>query len=269
MSELMPELENILRDYSVPLPDIRKRYRYEAGNKGWGATPVRVFRVEENKKDVLVAEYERNYSMLRTFEPFAQKQGSSWHDYALISHDYTSLAVLDLESGEIIAEELEGEVTAEMAAENPALAVGKPLSPGFCPADFFVPNWWDQYDESQTAEWMREEAAAGENGLRFVLDELKEMTMFVGQWGLYSGCFWGDDSYWKLRYVDLSRISEGVVTTDDRFGYFQLPQTGKLSDHVQLYPSMNRVEISTPVMFDLDTNKAVGRGITVDSINWG
>ncbi len=70
-----------------------------------------------------VAEYERNYAMLRTFEPF--RQGD--RDFALVSPQYTVTAVLDLASGEIIASE---ETSARV----------------FCPVWYYVPDWWDVHD---------------------------------------------------------------------------------------------------------------------------
>ena len=49
-------------------------------------------------------EYERDYTLLQTFEPFRQRN----RDLALISRDYTTTAVVDLESGSVIAEEIDG-----------------------------------------------------------------------------------------------------------------------------------------------------------------
>jgi len=63
--------------------------------------------------------------MLHTFELF--RQGG--RGFALISPHYTATSVLDLASGEIIAEE-------------------EPHTFGFCPVGFYVPDWWDINDES-------------------------------------------------------------------------------------------------------------------------
>jgi hypothetical protein len=54
---------------------------------------------------------------------------------------------------------------------------------GFCPVDYYVP-----YDHPDVA-------AAGD----------------AGSFGFVAGCIWGDDSSWKIRYLDLSRASDGIV----------------------------------------------------------
>jgi len=51
--------------------------------------------------------------------------------------------------------------------------------------------------------------------------------------GLVSGCIWGDDSSWKLRYIDLSKVSEGKLDISDRFGYVELADS--LPDDVVSY----------------------------------
>jgi len=55
--------------------------------------PTKV-RVEILDGDRAIASYDRNYSMLSTFEPF--RQGD--RDYALISPHYTATSVIDLQS---------------------------------------------------------------------------------------------------------------------------------------------------------------------------
>jgi hypothetical protein len=40
---------------------------------------------------------------------------------------------------------------------------------------------------------------------------------------------WGDDSSWKIQYLDLSSIREGVIRRDDRFGYLKLATDPKLT----------------------------------------
>jgi len=43
-----------------------------------------------------------------------------------------------------------------------------------------------------------------------------------GTFGFVCGCIWGDDSSWKIQFLDLSEISKGKLSRDDRFGYIQL-----------------------------------------------
>src|SRR5262249_36922837 len=89
----------------------------------WSTTAVEVFRRRGAEPPERICASLRNYSMLRTFEPF--RQGA--RELALISRDYTATAVLDLASGEIVAEET-------------------PSAGGFCPVGFYVPDWWDVND---------------------------------------------------------------------------------------------------------------------------
>ncbi len=180
---------DIIRNYPTPKPEIHDRYRYEVINKGngWPQLTVKVFRIEETG-DVQVAEYERNYNMRKTFEPFSQKQEGRWHDYALISSDYTSLAVLDLESGVIIAEEEPPRASKEMEVRTGGrVKEGDPME-GFCPHEFYVPNWWEAFDESDLPEETMKTAPEGSDLAKYAIEIFEEMKNFEGQWGVYSGC---------------------------------------------------------------------------------
>ena len=114
---------------------------------------------------------------------------------ALISRDYTRTAVLDLASGMVIAEETQD------------------ASPGagFCPVGFYVPDWWDVNDGSRlpgSEHWCAD-------------DEWP-----IGDFGFVWGCYWGDDSSWKVQYLDLTRVQQGVISRDARFGYVELATFG-------------------------------------------
>lgn len=151
----------------------------------WDSTVVEVLRRNGAALE-RVGEYLRSYSMLSTFEPF--RQGD--RELALISREYTKTAVLDLASGEVIAEETESSPGA-----------------GFCPVGFYVPDWWDINDDSiipGSEHW---------NGDR---------EWPTGAFGFVWGCYWGDDSSWKVQHLNLSRVQEGIITRDDRFGYVEL-----------------------------------------------
>lgn len=148
-----------------------------------------------------LAHYVRNHAAFHAFEPF--RQGA--RHYALIARDYTRSAVLDLGSGEVIAEEAETD----------------PPGCGFCPVGFYVPDWWDIHDGSVipgSPYW---------NADREWPD---------GRFGLVWGCVWGDDSSWKVEYLDLSRISEGLIQRDARFGYLELATTAYRSPAHSIEP---------------------------------
>lgn len=67
---------------------------------------------------------------------------------------------------------------------------------GFCPTDYYVPK------ESK------------------------------GLFGFVAGCVWGDDTSWKIQYLDLRNISEGKLVRDDKFGYIELPRDMTLEDAI-------------------------------------
>jgi hypothetical protein len=69
------------------------------------------------------------------------------------------------------------------------------LSIDLCPVDFYVP-----YEDERVT-------AAGH----------------AGQFGFVAGCMWGDDSSWKIQYLDLSGIESGIFSRQERFGYLSMP----------------------------------------------
>jgi hypothetical protein len=78
----------------------------------------------------------------------------------------------------------------------------EPASDGFCPFDFHVP-----YDPR---------------------------LGFQGEFGFVAGAEWGDDRSWKVQYLDLSQIKQGVFRREERFGYLHLPEGMRLKDAVLL-----------------------------------
>src|SRR5947207_5219432 len=118
-------------DFEIPSrPKPRDRYFVRNSRKDYGpemiaGTVVEVFRrADAGCEPEKVCEYERNYGLLHTFEPFRQ----CGREFALISPRYTGTSVLDLATGTVIAAE--------------------PVSStGFCPVGFYVPGWWVLHDE--------------------------------------------------------------------------------------------------------------------------
>lgn len=171
---------------------------------------------------VVVTSYDRNHiSFYRTFEPF--RQGDRL--YALISSDYTATSVISLDTGETVASE-------------------KPHPGGFCPVGFYVPDWWDVNDDSilpGSTHWS---------------DDRKKPD---GMFGFVWGCIWGDDRSWKVQYLDLSKIGDGVIGRDDRFGYVELATNPKLdaSDFIECnyYNGKCTITFAALAEFDLETGK--------------
>src|SRR5262245_10694745 len=198
-----------------PRPKPRDRYFVRSTRKAYGpgilpGSMVEVFRrAGAGGEPEKVCEYERNYGLLHTFEPF--RQGG--REFALISPQYTGTSVLDLATGRVIAEE--------------------PVSPGgFCPVGFYVPDWWDLHDGSiiPGSEYWKAES-----------------EWPTGEFGFVWGCIWGDDGSWKVQYLDLSQILQGVLRREERFGYVELATHGYTSPCLSLDTALP--ENSTPPPF--------------------
>jgi hypothetical protein len=206
----------------------------------WALTRVEVFkRGPTAAQSERICQYDRNYGMLHTFEPFRQGE----REFALISQDYTRTDVLDLAAGQVIAQEPQS---------------GAPGS-GFCPVGFYVPDWWDVNDDYVIP------------GSEYWTADREWPT---GDFGFVWGCYWGDDSSWKVHYLDLSRVREGVINRDDRFGYIELATNGfqtpcltldseaarKITRpsfiQVSRYKGISKVTFAVEMAFDLQSGKA-------------
>lgn len=245
----------------VPPPpeNIRERFTIstERISNGPGVGPSTKITVLDNGEPV--HEFLRNL-YAAPFEPFRQFRDGAWFNYALISPEYTKFAVLDLQTYEVI-EQSPGEFDVqnfekfvqrraergdkatdwEHQIETPADFLS---AFGFCPIDFYVPDWWELRDHD-----FNDIIEPGDD----LWDEEDERP--DGSFGFLSGCHWGDDSSWKIRSIDLSRLHEGIVTSDDRFGYIE--QGGKtLADSISYSHYTDRVDISTSIWFNRHTGVA-------------
>lgn len=173
----------------------------ESPGPSWNTLHVEV----RDADGVQIASFDRNHPALhRTFEPF--RQGARL--FALVSPEYTTTAVLDLATGQIIASE-------------------SPDAAGFCPVGFYVPDWWDVHDGS---------ILPGSGSWRSDFEEPR------GDFGFVWGCVWGDDSSWKVQYLDLTQVREGKLRRDDRFGYLRLAERPELEAREFIRCSMYRGE---------------------------
>jgi len=217
-------------DFEIPpKPTPREAYEARASSTSapgtWETVHVEVLRHASPKDEgIRICDYDRSYAMLRTFEPFRQRG----RDFALVSPDYEKTSVLDLATGRIIAEEPDG----------PDL---------FCPVGFYVPDWWDVHAGSiipGSEYWSAD----------------KEWPN--GDFGFVWGCHWGDDSSWKVQHLDLSRIQEGIISRDDRFGYVELAtiptsDPGRPPPFIRVFRQggADRVTFAVEMTFDLASGK--------------
>lgn len=235
---------------------------------------VGIYRIENNA-EVQLGEYIRQYpSLLNTFCPF-QKDGK---DYALYSPHYTVTRVMELPS----CKDIGGEEIS---------------SGGFCPADFYIPTYIDEeYTNSdgrlrrsrinepepkrlqpQITKWVVQDKETGEP--REVVNFSRPLTpLLYYPFGFIAGCVWGDDSTWKILYLDLSEVEKGIIKSDARFGYIELPDKLSLKDainvidyHYNIYdhsdddPLCTNISISIQKKFDLSTGKMLDDDLPDDT----
>ena len=229
---------------------------------GWATTHVTVLRNHDDGTVTTAFEYDRNYSMYSTFEPFRQLKDGVWHDYALISSRYTRFEVVDLEAGEIIATQPYPRVTqrdidrTSSPTRKSSLVLDAEMSGwGFCPTEFRVLDWNAYFDEENV-----DKTTVDPEGRSFYLYPTEMLNRITGQWAIYAGCLWGDEENMKMRYIDLSRISEGIVTADERFGY--MPLSNKLKN-----VTYDRTADSFYVPVEAVAVRETGKVVPLD-VNW-
>jgi hypothetical protein len=202
-----------------PAPAPRDRYLersapVEAEPGAWGTQDVEILALDEPGADPAGARiagcYRRNYPGRVPSEIF--RQGD--REYALISPHYTATSVMDLATGQVVATE-------------------KPSSGGFCPVGFYVPDWHDVHDGSILP------------GTTYWKDDNEWPR---GDLGFVWGCQWGDDNSWKIQVLDLSRVAEGKIARDERFGYVELAARGlRPQEFIHCWPEGGDVTIRLAV----------------------
>lgn len=198
---------------------------------GWGSKRIGVY-----LDDALIGEYVRNYSSYgdETFCPF--EQDGKW--YALYSKHYTCTRLMSLPD----CKDIGGE---------------EPASHGFCPVDYCVPvvcakehpvgdkcpvvanhqadkwativdrrcYWPDDKDHPEPNEERKQAYLNAYEESHKAANEWCDKYPYVekhARFAFVCGCVWGDDSSWKLQVFDLSKVSDGIITRDDRFGYVEV-----------------------------------------------
>lgn len=198
----------------------------------WNSSKISIFR-----DDILIGEYLRNYANYapNTFYPFLIE--NEW--YALYSADYTTTRVMKLHDDRI--EDWCGE-------ESSAY--------GFCPVELYVPRYNrysadTDYYVSDTEYATCAEFIAEQEDKNFV-------EMKYHDFGFLCGCVWGDDTSWKLRYIDLSKVPDKQLEIFDRFGYWEIPSNMKLKECINMRgwePRHNWIELTRMEHFNLKTGE--------------
>lgn len=202
--------------FSVEITEVKNKPGY------WSNNEVKVFRDGKS-----IGKYTRNYHAynLETFYPF-QLDGV-W--YALYSRDYTATRVAKLDDK---FEDWCGDERNEY---------------GFCPVEFYVPKY-HLIDGGNFGEYKIHD---NRNDFERVGNQCEVIKTEYEPFGFVSGCVWGDDSSWKLRFIDLSRIKDKILKIDERFGYFEL--TKSIQDSIYIEGDEDRIiVIEGKSTFNLD-----------------
>jgi len=191
-----------------------------------------------------------------TFMPF--KQNGKW--YALCSLDYTATQLIDIETGQIIGGD-------------------KPHSAGFCPVEIYIPRY-KEYKYKFTEEFLKGCPNPNKDpnfSYRVYDNECKTESEFLEgnlvkdnhsipislefgfeNFGFVAGCVWGDDTSWKIEYVDISEAHKGIIKRDARFGYIELPDHLNLKQAIEIEEDDSKVygfKIATTSRFSPDGTK--------------
>jgi hypothetical protein len=82
--------------------------------------------------------------------------------------------------------------------------------------------------------------------------------------GFVAGCVWRDDSSWKIQYLDLSQVANGVVKRDERFAYIKLPINMTLASAISTHTydpepegPCQSIAIAVEQQFEVATGKDV------------
>lgn len=202
----------------------------------WDSTKISIY-----KNEKLIGEYIRNYSNYgtNTFYPF--EINGEW--FALYSASYTATRVMKLHEDRI---------------ED---WCGEEKSPhGFCPVEFYVPKFIHKKYKFQESMYDAYSVDCDSKPEEFEseLEDKEFVSLNQCTFGFMCGCVWGDDSSWKLRYIDLSQIPEKILTVTDKFGYWELPVTLSLKECINMNtwePEHNWITLTRAETINLKTDE--------------
>ena len=85
-----------------------------------------------------------------------------------------------------------------------------------------------------------------------------------GRYAFVAGCVWGDDSSWKIQFLDLTKIAEKVMIRNDWFGHVELPDNQLLKEAVHSEYFEEGGGFTLNVMLRLNHQ----RGIADSAVDW-
>lgn len=207
---------------------------YQPG--AWTGKKIQIFQIEGDQ-ETQIGEYQRDYpAFFLTFFPFRIND----KDLALYSPHYTGTRIMELPS----CRDIGGE---------------EPNAFGFCPVEYYVPGYVQCASSFTQGRSYRVNQPTPE-----------QMKNAVGplqfyEFGFVAGCIWGEDSSWKIQYLDLSQADKGILTREEKFGYIELPANVTLEQAIELVdfghdPDEDysyEIAIAVRTFFDMRTGKQV------------
>lgn len=178
----------------------------------WDSYKIGVFQ-RTPEGDKWIGEYIRHYSLMETFHWFTL-QGK---DYALYSApDYTATRIMSLPD----CKDIGGE---------------EPESNGFCPVEFYVPSYVEREFTDEHLKGYKYRIYEPQADNLPVSPTCRPLTGLVHEpFGFVAGCVWGDDTSWKIEYLDLSEADKGIIKRDARFGYIEMPGNMRLREAINM-----------------------------------
>jgi hypothetical protein len=122
--------------------------------------------------------------------------------YALYSANYTATRVMKLN---------------ETGIED---WCGEDASPGgFCPVEYYIPRY-HKYRAVDNFEYIVTDSNEFTTLEEFESDNEHVIEYGNLKFGFLCGCVWGDDSSWKIRYIDLSEVPNKKLIITDKLVIF-------------------------------------------------
>lgn len=189
----------------------------KTGQGTWDVLEVTVSKLVGDVREK-VGSYKRNYpDLFSSFFPFVHEG----KEYALYSPSYMFTRVMELPSCADIGGEDQTNVKSELH---------------FCPVEFYIPCYrkitFPKIVEGEKLEsWLK-----GDDCFNKEYDDGKNILGPVQycDFGFVAGCVWGDDTSWKIQFLDLSEVEKGIIKRDARFGYVQLPNNLNLKQAIDM-----------------------------------
>lgn len=294
------ELEEGYRK-EYPIFTAKEVGKIDNGKGYWNYLNVGVFQQDsKDEEPKQIGEYKRNYSTLyRTFS--ATRKGDKY--YALYSPDYTGTRVLEITPGvgikDIGGEERDSSGFCPTELYIPTLrAWASEDDYGIAP---HFKDWSRVLDYFPSGSRIDGPFSKSKSRQKLVYPDGKPIRAYTGEiskhsnreeykwvWGperdreygfiilppqhaFVAGCHWGDDTSWKIQYIDVSRIDEGIIKRDDRFGYIELPTNLTLKEAIVMrdYDEQpNRLRIAIEVDYHIDGGLMDWHGLS-DNITIG